>query len=246
MTRRLSLTAAALVFYPTVALCQAPAPPPKHEATGEVAFVGVSGNASTNTFGVGFEDIVRPTGWVVRQRLAFVRNESDGTPNAQSFLYTPRAEKTINARLSAFGEYQYFRDRFAGVAHRNMMAAGLSAKLVNQDRHKLAADFGLGYLNETRLSGDDVSSAIYSAGTNYKLKLSDTAELADEVGVVGTFSRGEDWRVAHTIAVTAKLTDAVSLKVSNGIRFSNFPAPGFKKTDVITSVALVAKFKGGN
>jgi len=49
----------------------------------------------------------------------------------------------------------------------------------------------------------------------------------------------------HTIAVTAKLTTLLSLKVSNAVRFSNFPAPGFKKTDTVTAVALVAGFKSG-
>jgi putative salt-induced outer membrane protein YdiY len=39
------------------------------------------------------------------------------------------------------------------------------------------------------------------------------------------------------------LTSIVSLKVSNAVRFSNFPAPGFKRTDTVTSVALVASFK---
>lgn len=112
MTVRTLLTAAALALCPALAQAQtagAKPPPPKHEATGELAFVGVSGNASTTTLGLGFEDIARPGAWIFRHRLAFVRTESDGTLNAQSFLYTPRAERTINARLGAFGEYQFFR-----------------------------------------------------------------------------------------------------------------------------------------
>jgi len=54
-----------LVVMPAMALAQAapaaaPPPPPKHEDTGELSFVGVSGNASTTTFGLGYETIARP------------------------------------------------------------------------------------------------------------------------------------------------------------------------------------------
>jgi putative salt-induced outer membrane protein YdiY len=248
MTLRIALIAAALALCPAVAEAQtaappAPPPPPRHEATGELAFVGVSGNASTTTFVLGFEAIARPSAWIFRHRVAFVRNESNGTLNAQSFLYTPRAERTINPRLGAFGEYQFFRDRFAGISQRNQVTGGLSAKIADSARHKFAADAGAGYLNEERLAGSNISSAIYTAGTNYRFKLSDTAEFTDDLALVGTFSKAEDWRLSHGMALTAKLTDAVSLKLSNGVRYANFPAFGFKKTDVITSVALVAKFK---
>lgn len=208
-----------------------------------MAFVGVTGNASTNTFGLGYEMIARPSVWVFRQRVAFVRNEAAGVLTAKSFLYHPRVERTINTRISAFGDYAFFRDRFAGVSSRNAVTGGVSMTLVTGDRHTLSADVGLGYLDEHRLTGTDVSSATYVTGARYQLKLSETADLADELGLVGTFSNGDDWRLTHTISVTAKITDAVSLKVSNGIRYSNFPAPGFKTTDTITSVALVARFK---
>ena len=242
-----ALTFVACLAAPAQAQAQAPPaappPPPRHEGAAEVAFVGVTGNASTNTFGVGYEMIARPTPWVFRQRLSFVRNEAAGVLTAKSFLYHPRVERTITPRVSAFGDYAFFRDRFAGVSSRNAATGGVSLALVTGDRHTLSADVGLGYLDEQRLTGADVSSATYVTGARYKLKLSETADLADELGLVGTFSNSDDWRLTHTISVTAKITDAVSLKVSNGVRYSNFPAAGFKTTDTITSVALVARFK---
>jgi hypothetical protein len=162
---------------------------------------------------------------------------------AREEALAPRVEKVINSRLSAFGEYAYFRDRFAGVANRNSGSAGLAMTLVSGGRQKLTADLGVGYLNEDRLAGADVSSATWGTGAIYVLKLSDTSEISDDLGTVGTIDNADDWRLDHTIALTAKLTSIVSLKVSNAVRFSNFPAPGFKRTDTVTSVALVASFK---
>jgi hypothetical protein len=232
-----------LLSCPSAGLAQDAPPPPRHETTGEFAFVGVSGNASSTTVGLGYETILRPDTWVLRHRLSFVRNESEGLPTAQALLYAPRVEKVINSRLSAFGEYAYFRDRFAGVANRSSLGAGLATTVVGSDRQTLTADLGVGYLSEDRLAGADISSATWSTGAIYVLKLSETSEISDDLGIVGTFDNADNWRLDHTIALTAKLTSIVSLKVSNAVRFSNFPAPGFKRTDTVTSVALVASFE---
>jgi putative salt-induced outer membrane protein len=234
---------ALLIVSPTLAAAQAAAPPPpKHEGSGEVSFVGVTGNADTRTLGLSYETIARPKTWVFRHKVAFVQNESADVLTARAFLYTGRASKTLSPRLSAYGQYDYFKDRFAGVANRNTVTGGITAKLVTQEHQQFAVDAGLGYLNEDRLTGDDVSSAIYSFGSKYLLKISDTADLTDDFSFVGTFANGDDWRIAHTIALTARLTGIFSLKVSSGVRYLNAPAPGFKKTDTITSIAFVAKY----
>jgi putative salt-induced outer membrane protein YdiY len=237
-----------LGFVPTRASAQAaaaPPAPPKHEATGEIAFVGTSGNASTSAFSVSGEDIARPTNWTVRNKVTFIRNEAESVLTAQSFFYGFRAERVINKKLSAFGEYGYFRDTFAGIDSRNSVNGGLSIKLIDTDRQQLSADGLLGYLNEQRVTGDDISSATYGFGGDYKLKISPTATLDEDARFVGTFDRAEDWRFVQAFSVTAQMTTILSLKFSNVVRYSNFPAATFKKTDTTTSVALVAKFKKG-
>jgi putative salt-induced outer membrane protein len=246
MTSRFRLLCfAAIVLAPAVARAQgaAPPPPPRQEGTAEVAFVGTTGNISTSTFSAGGEHIVRPVNWMVRNRVQAVRGTVEGATTAESFLYNLRAERVINARLSAFGDYGFFRDKPAGVTSRNAVAGGLSFKAVADARQTLSIDGGLGYLDESRVAGDDVSSAIWLTGAAYKLKLSETAELTDDLRLLGTFDNGDDWRLAHTIAVTARLTTLLSLKVSNVIRYANFPPAGFKKTDTTTAIALVASFK---
>src|SRR5262245_33237483 len=220
-----------------------PPPPPKHEATGEIAFVGTTGNASTSAFAVSGEDITRPTNWTIRNRVIFLRNESESTLTAKSFFYGFRGERVINKKLSAFGEYGYFQDRFAGVEHRNSVNGGLSFKLIETDRQQLSVDGLLGYLNEQRVTGDDISTGTYGFGGNYKLKISPTATIEEDARYIGTFARAEDWRLVQAFSVTAQMTSLLSLKFSNVVRYNNFPAQTFKKTDTTTSVELVAKFK---
>jgi len=219
-----------------------PPPPPRQEGTAEVAFVGTSGNSSTNTFSISGEHIARPAPWLVKNRVAFIRNKAEDVKTAESFLYGLRTERSISPRLAAFGEYVYFHDAFAGVDHRNGVTGGLMFKLVDTAVHHLSVDAGLGYLNEQRLAGDDVSSATYGFGSNYKWTISPTATLEDDSRLIGTFANADDWRFVNLVSLTARLTQLLSLKVSNAIRYAHFPPPGFKTTDTTTSIALVAKF----
>jgi putative salt-induced outer membrane protein YdiY len=246
MNRRFGIAATiAVLTLPKFAAGQAqpPPPPPKLEGTAELAFVGTTGNASTNTLSAAGEVIGRPNQWVIITKAAAIRNEADDVLTADSLLFGFRGERIINTRLSAFGEYAYFQDEFAGVDHRNGVTGGLAFKVFEDAIHSLVADADLGYLNESRLTGDDVSSATYGGGARYQWKISPTATLDEEVRLTGTFDIAEDWRLGQRVSVTARLTEILSLKVSNAIRYVRTPPIGFKTTDTTTSVALVAKFR---
>jgi putative salt-induced outer membrane protein len=245
-TLRILSFVTAISFAPlAAAFAQAPPPPPppKQEGTAELAYVGTTGNSKERTLSAGAEHIARPTNWLIKNRFQVVRGDEDGVLTTESWLYGFRSERTLNARTSAFGEYVYFRDQFAGIAPRNSLTGGLMFTAIKNDRHTLSADAGLGYLNEQRLAGDDVSSGTYSGGANYKLKFSENAELTDELRLLGAFYMADDWRVSNVVAVTAKLTTIFSLKFSSTVRHLNFPVPGFTGTDTTTSVAFVASFK---
>ena len=246
LKHRVCLAAWLLALCPALALAQAappaPPPPPAHEGSVEFAFIGTTGNSSTETIGLGGEVILRPTLWVVKNKAAFVRNETNSEPTAESFQYLFRTERVLTSRASAFGEYTYFHDEFAGIAHRNAVVGGIAYKLIDLPSQKLSVDAGLGYLNEHRLRGPDVSSGTYSFGGAWAWKISPTAELSDDVRFTGTFAASDDWRVANIVAISARITSLFSLKASNTIRFANVPVPGFKSTDTNTAIALVAKF----
>lgn len=231
---------------PVMAFAQAPAAaqptPPKQEATAEFAFVGTTGNASTQTIGLSGEFITRPDQWVITNKAAFVRNEAESVLTAESFGYLFRAARALSPRLSAFGEYAYFRDEFAGVRHRNSLVGGVSYKVVELPAHVFFTDAGFGYMNERRMEVNTVSSGTWSLGAGYRWKISPTAEFSDDVRMTGLFSDSSDWRLVQAAAITARLTKTFSLKVSTTVRYAHKPVTGFKDTDTNTAVALVAKF----
>jgi putative salt-induced outer membrane protein len=231
-------------LYPALTRAQPPSPstPPSREGSVEFAFIGTTGNASTQTIGLGGEVILRPRQWVVRSRGAFNRNKSEATLTAESAQYLIRTDRELGTRSSVFGEYTFFRDEFAGIEHRSGMVGGLAYKVVNQDAHVLSLDGGLGYLNEHRLTDPDVSTATYEVGGKYYWQISPTAELNEDVRFTGVFDQPNDWRAVNVVAISARLNSLFSLKASNTIRYTNAPLAPFKSTDTNTAIALVATF----
>jgi len=248
ITRAAILTA--LLLVPGAAAAQAPPPPaappppPRREGSAELAFVGITGNTSNLTLGAGGEYIYRPEKWLIRNKVTYVRTDESGATTALAIYYSPRVERTLNARVSAYGDYVYFRDRFSGISNRNAITGGISLKAVTTKSQTLAIDLGAGYLNDERTTGPAVSTGVYSLGWSYKLKISATADLTDDFTYTGSFSNSSDWRILHSIALTAKISTIFSLKLANTIRFANQPVPTFLSTDTTTTISFVAKFPG--
>jgi putative salt-induced outer membrane protein YdiY len=230
--------------FSAAATAQQPAPPPPkaREGKAEFALVSTSGNASSQTIGLAAQVTFRPSKWVIDAQTAFIRNESEDVVNAKSFALRGRAARVLTPRLQAYGQHAYLRDLFSGVENRNFTDGGLSFLVLGTARHTLYADAGLGYLNEQRTTGDDLSTATASTGARYKLKLSETSDITDEFLSVFDLSDEGTWRLYQALALTAKVAAPLSLKISNVIRYVDEPVFGFEQTDTITSAALVLSF----
>ena len=116
-----------------------------------------------------------------------------------------------------------------------MPAAGAGESV---DQSEEIADVDLG----TDGSGTDRSFGTGRFDVLYEYKFSKTASFSEEASFTESFKDSDDWRFADTASVTAGLTTVLSLKVSYNVQTLNEPVPGKKKTDTVTSAALVAKF----
>jgi putative salt-induced outer membrane protein YdiY len=219
-----------------------PTPPKAREGKAEFALVTTTGNAASQTIGAAGEVTFRPPSWVVAGKIGFVRHEAEGVVSAKSLASLERLSRVLTTRLQVFGQHAYLRDLFAGVENRNVVDGGVSYLLVQAGRNTLFADAGLGYLNEQRTTARRLSTPIGTGGTRYKLQLSETSDLTDDLVASFDFDDDGTWRLNHAIALTARIAAIFSLKLSNQLRFVDEPVPGFERTDSITSAALVMGF----
>ena len=244
---RLPLTALAILFlYAAPGMAQTPpapaGPPPRWERKAELSLVSTGGNTETQTIGAGASVTFRPGVWTTEGRAAFVRSETSDVETAKSFVADLREARAISTRAEVYGRYGYLEDPFAGIDHRNTVDGGLGYKLLMGPVHTLRVDGGLGYTREARTTAVDQSFALANFGTAYKWQISKSADLSDGAILTTALDEDDAWRFANAFALSAAITRVFSLKLSHDVKFNNSPAPGFEKTDRLTSVAIVAKF----
>jgi putative salt-induced outer membrane protein len=241
------VTAALVLWFPTVVLAQAPAAagntaPPRWERKAELSLVSTGGNTDTQTLGIGASLVFRPDGWTTDARTAFVRSEAAGLETAKSLVADLRQARALTPRVELFGRYGYLGDRFAGIEHRNTVDAGVGYKLLPGPVHALRVDGGLGYTREGRVVGENASFPLANFGAAYKWQLSKSADITDAAILTESLADRSEWRFGNAFALAAAITRVFSLKLSHDTKFTNIPVPGFEKTDRLTSVALVARF----
>ncbi len=232
----------ALALPALAAADEPPKPPPLWSGKAEVSYVATSGNSDTKTLGAAGETEYQPGPWSGKLKLEFVRAEADGKENARSFAGLLRGARKLSARLETYAEGTYLENTFSGIDHRVAGEGGLAYLLVGPEPHSLKFEGGIGYTKEDRSNGDDRSFATGRLGLLYKWKFSKTAEFSEEASFTESFKDSKDWRFANTASVSAGLTTVLSVKISHALQTLNEPVPGKKKTDTITSAALVAKF----
>jgi putative salt-induced outer membrane protein len=243
---KISLLSLLLLTLATTAAAQTPAPapepPPRWERKAEVSLVATTGNTDTQTVGLGGSLIWRPDPWLTEARVAFVRSEADDVETARSFTAVLRQSRILTPRVDVFGRVGFLSDEFAGVDARTTVDGGVGYKLLLGPVHALRVDGGVGYSHESRITSEDLSFALVSAGAAYKWQISKTADLSDGAIYTQSLEDGEDRRFNNAIALTAAITSVFSLKAAHELKVVNAPVPGFEKTDTLMSVALVARF----
>ena len=103
-------------------------------------------------------------------------------------------------------------------------------------------DGGLGYAHEQRVVGDNLSTATIGESGVYTFAIAENSQMSEDGHFVFSLSDGDDWRYVNILSIAAKVTTVFSLRASNTIHYVNMPLEGFTTTDVLTAIALVAKF----
>jgi putative salt-induced outer membrane protein len=230
-----------------------PKPPPIWSGKAEASYVATSGNSDAKTLGAGGEVVYAPAPgvWNFKLSLAFIRAETNGTESARAFDGVLRAARKLTPRLEAYGQGAYRENKFAGIDHQWAGELGLAYQFLNADPHSLKLEAGFGYTKERRLQPappagpggtEDRNFSTARAGLEYKWKISKTAEFSEEASYTRDLKDSSDWRFADKVSLSAGVTTVLSVKLSYAWLTLNEPVPGKKKTDTITSAALVAKF----
>jgi putative salt-induced outer membrane protein YdiY len=225
----------------TPSVAQAPSDAPPHfEGSALFSYLGSQGNSDTQSLGAGVDAAWRPQPWTYRAKGNFAQNKTGSVSSAESITALARASREIGKLWSLFGQYDFLRDRFAGVDQRQVGEGGLTWRPLDTDLHKLRFDFGAGYLHEQGPT-KEFDSSTGSLGAAYRYAISKNSDFTYEPRYRVPFANTDDWKFDHDASLSVAMNSILSMKLTHTLHYSNQPAPGFKATDTVLSVSLVAR-----
>lgn len=242
------LTSLLVCLGPGVAAAQAPdaaappPPPPLWSGKAELAYAATSGNTSTSSLGMGLDVVYRPAPWTVEAKFNYLRAAAEHIVTAESVAGSVKGSRDLTPALDAFLQGGYQRNTFSGIDRRMGGDAGAGYKVIQRPDLLFRTEAAVGYLNESRVNGTTLNYATARAGLKLVWKFGKSADFTDEASWTEDLSDTANWILRNTASVSASMTSVLSLKLSYAIVSANEPVPGFKKTDTVTSAAVVAKF----
>lgn len=233
----------------SVASAQDAEEPKKFTLQGSLGAILTSGNTQTTSLKGDLKAHHELTKWSNDYGLeAAFRSEqveqadgSDATETTAQRLYISGQGnyKLTNESQRLFIFASYEDDRFNAFNFQSTVAAGWNEQLWDTEKSKFAYSIGPGYaFNETD-EGETINNLIVRGAIDYQYKISDSASfvqlMSTEVGSDNTKSRSES-------ALTAKINDKLSMKVSLILNHNTEVTDDRENLDTETAVTLVYTF----
>jgi putative salt-induced outer membrane protein len=237
----LTLTSARASAQPPAAPA-APTGPWTGSAGAGLAFI--SGNSDTSNFNASYDVTYDPkTKNVVKSDALYLRGKSGGILTVNRFGFNARDQYSLTGRAFTYGQLQFLRDTFKEIDYLVAPTAGIGYKLVDAPATTLAVDAGLGAVREKSPNLDAKTSGAFTASEHFMHKLSDLANVTQQVAGLWKTSDVGDSLYTFGAALAASLTAKSQLRIEVLDTYKGKPPnPAIKKNDVATVFSIGYKF----
>jgi putative salt-induced outer membrane protein len=238
-----SMRILALLLLPAAASAQAPAPPPALDPlTGNatLGYLATSGNTESKNANASLKiDWDRGGMWVHGWTAQFVSARTDGVTTAESYAAGYKGQRDFSETSYLFAAADWRKDRFSGYDEQLSETVGYGRRLIDNERHMLAVEGGVGAKQSTLIDGTDVNDAIVRGGLNYLLHISETSEFEQkvitEIGDENTYTES-------VTALRARIIGELAIVLSYTVKNNSDVPPGIEKTDTFTAVSIEYAF----
>jgi putative salt-induced outer membrane protein YdiY len=175
-------------------------------------------------------------------RLNDAEREGGFVKTAERETATVRYDRFFGTKYSLYVLGGAFTDSFAGYDYRVNGQLGVSRSFVATPTAALKAELGVDMAREDFVEGiapnaQTVVSARLLLGARYAFNTHVAVE--DTFEAYESLLDAEDLRLNNTAAVTALLTDRLSMKLSHTLAFDNVPVEGYQPLDHSTMATMV-------
>ena len=211
------------------------------EGTGELGYVGTSGN--TNSTALNFKLNFIRTGERWRHRFsgtALVTSE-DGDRDNERYTAEVQSDRKLTEKSWLFGAFRWDADKFGSYDPSVSITTGYGYQLMKSEKHELRGEIGAGYRNLTETISDNSSGEFIG-----RFLLDDwwqifgstrwTNRLLVEAGSSNTFTQ---FNTGLSVGMTDRLAVKLNFEVRNN---SSIPPGDTDHTDTVAGVNIVYNF----
>ena len=207
----------------------------------EESYVNTNGNSDAETFSSKNRFEREWSVFALRTRAEALGSRDDEGTTAENYLAEEKFEWLFEKPNYLFELGRWEKDRFAGIDSRTTAGGGFGRQIIKSARQELTAELGGQVSWEDRRDGPAESFGSGRAFARYLLHLSSNSQFSQDLEYLRDFDVSDAYRVNSITALQSLINNHLALKASYEIKFDNEPPPGIRKTDTITSIALVIK-----
>ncbi len=211
---------------------------PTTSFTGDLGYVGASGNTKLTTLSIGDKIVHTDGAWTLTQVGTYVYGETNNVESANQFGLSGRADWAFQPRLGLFGAASYERNTFAGFKRRTDELLGLRWKAVVAPQDSLNLDAGAEFTQQTDVSGTSDSYPAARAAASYKHVFSKLAYFQQLAEYIPDLQSGGGYRVNTESSLVAPISAHVGIKMSFAIKYNSQPPVSFGTTDRLLTAGV--------
>ena len=204
-----------------------------------LGYLATSGNTENSTLNTGFEVGYTSGQWAHLLKAAAISASENEVTTAEAYDLGWKSERKITDHDFLFGRLQWRKDNFGAFDTQFSQSVGYGRRLIDNDKHKLNAELGVGARQSELQLGGKEDETIFTAGAYYKWQLSETAVFRQDL----TVEAGDENTYTESVtAISAKLLGDLALVASYTIKNNSDVPLLTEKTDTYTALSLEYSF----
>ncbi len=207
------------------------------EFTGKVSFgyQGTSGNSETTSVNGATELVWDYERWKHTVNASALGADESGNTTAEAYNLGAQSDFSISDVSYLFGRFNWDKDKFSGYDQQTTQTVGYGRKLLDTDTQTWNLEIGAGARQSDLRDGTSEDETIGRLASDYTYKLSDTSQVAADVGVE---SGQENTLVQYGVELKSQLIGNLALVASYRVRYNSDVPAGSEKRDTFTAVSL--------
>ncbi len=206
---------------------------------GELGAFRSSGNSSNTGITAGAKLTKEGNKWRYNFRAIADFQRTNGVTTREQYLAAIEPNYKINDRLYAFALGQYERDRFQGFSSRLTASGGLGYQVIDNEKTQLSVKAGPAFRQTNFIGGGSQSTLAGLAGLDFSQQLSKNLRFTENATA---YIESANTTLSSETALEAKLSNALSARISYLVEYESSPPVGSVNTDTLTRITLVYGF----